>query len=93
VRTQPKWEYQVLVTDGESDAATRLEELDGLGSEGWELTAIQGAWYIFKRPYRDEPEEEDYDDETDDEGDEDYDEDGTIRINPTPTGGLGGLRR
>jgi hypothetical protein len=46
-----KWEYQVLtkeqvIASGKKDLAAGLNHL---GSEGWELAAVDGA-YIFKRP-------------------------------------------
>jgi len=78
-----QWEYKTLsitktlkkmIAVGRYNLDSKLDEL---GSEGWELVAVDPTGnvgtYLFKRPYYDD-EAEDYDDETSDGG-EDYEED------------------
>ncbi len=87
------WEYRVIPITGETAEGgeeTLEPQLDELGSEGWELVAIDSSGsttlYIFKRRLASgsyEEGDEDYDE--DGEYDDEYDEDGTIRINP-PSG-------
>jgi hypothetical protein len=42
-----KWEYKTKYTD--SRGASLLEMLNKLGEEGWELIAVDGCQYCFKR--------------------------------------------
>ena len=39
-----KWQYQVTPPSG------GLEQLNALGDEGWELTAVDEYWCYLKRP-------------------------------------------
>ena len=92
------WEYRVVPATSEmvaGDGEALEQQLDELGSECWELVAVdpsgERALYVFKRPVPVVPEEGDgeegdeaYDDADDDDEDDDlYDADGTIRINPS----------
>jgi hypothetical protein len=42
-----KWEYYVI---GSMDPASIQTSLDEAGEDGWELVAVSGAFYYFKRP-------------------------------------------
>lgn len=44
-----KWEYLVIVIESWSASAIE-EELENLGSDGWELVTVRNNLYIFKRP-------------------------------------------
>jgi hypothetical protein len=87
------WEYRVIpiASEASEDEAEVLEaQLDELGSECWELVALDTSGrrtlYVFKRRVTagiDEEGDEEY--EGDEVYDDEYDEDGTIRINP-PSG-------
>lgn len=53
--TEPlRWEYKLVERDLEDEKPLSKEELDTLGTDGWELTGILSApptaYYYFKRP-------------------------------------------
>jgi hypothetical protein len=44
-----KWEYK------QAFSRPRIEQLNTLGDDGWELVAIHGDTFIFKRPIDPQP--------------------------------------
>lgn len=45
-----QWQYLVYVDSKKLHPAKLMLEFDVLGREGWELVAVTGVRYIFKRP-------------------------------------------
>lgn len=48
-----EWEYLI---EGWPGGHEGKRTLDALGNDGWELTAVDGGWCVFKRPRADESE-------------------------------------
>ena len=42
-----RWEYKII----EVWTIDALEKINALGSEGWELVAVEGTAFYFKRAY------------------------------------------